>query len=106
MSLTIRRTPSTGQGYIEPRLTVADALPLHMVLIPSGSFTMGSPNGELQRQPSEGPQHEVTVPQFFMGRYPITQAQWRAVAALPQVKETLNPDPSKFKGNNHPVEDG
>ena len=28
----------------------------------------------------ERPQHEVTVPTFFMGRYPITQAQWKEVA--------------------------
>lgn len=39
-----------------------------------------------------------------MSRYPITQSQWRAVAALSQVKRSLNPDPSRFKGDNHPVE--
>ena len=104
MPLTIRRTPSTGQGYIEPQLAVIDALPLHMVLISGGPFTMGSLNGELEREPSEGPPHEVTVPQFFMGRYLITQAQWRAVTGLPQAEQALNPDPSRFKGNNHPVE--
>jgi formylglycine-generating enzyme required for sulfatase activity len=39
-----------------------------------------------------------------MGRYPITQAQWRVVASLPQVNRELNPDPSHFKGDNRPVE--
>jgi formylglycine-generating enzyme required for sulfatase activity len=104
MSLTIRRTPRTAQGYIEPLLEVPDALPLHMALIPGGSFLMGSPDDEPERDDSEGPQHEVTVPPFFMGRYPITQAQWRAVAALPQVNRELKPDPSYFKGPNRPVE--
>jgi formylglycine-generating enzyme required for sulfatase activity len=52
----------------------------------------------------ELPQHQVTLAPFFMGRYPITQAQWRAVAAMPQVKIDLDPNPSYFKGDNRPVE--
>jgi formylglycine-generating enzyme required for sulfatase activity len=75
-----------------------------MVLIPGGSFLMGSPEAEPDRSDNEGPQHKVTVPPFFMGRYPITQAQWRAVAALPQIKREPRPDPSRFKGDNRPVE--
>ena len=49
-------------------------------------------------------QHPVTVSSFLLGQYPITQAQWRAVAALPQQERELKPDPSEFKGNNRPVE--
>lgn len=104
MSLTIRRTSRTGQGYKEPLLAITNGLPLYMVLVPDGTFTMGSPEDEPERNDSEGPQHEVTVPAFFMGRYPVTQAQWRAVAQLPQANRELKPDPSRFKGNNHPVE--
>ena len=104
MSLTIRRTPRTGQGYQEPLLEITNGLPLHMVLVPGGTFTMGSPEAEPERNDSEGPQHEVAVPNFFMGRYPITQAQWKAVAQLPQVKRELLPSPSRFKGENRPVE--
>jgi len=104
MSLIIQRTPKTGQGYIEPHLEVGKALSLHMVLVPGGYFTMGSAEDELNRDDDEAPQHEVTVSQFLMGRYPITQAQWRAVAALPQIKRELDPDPSRFKGDNRPVE--
>jgi formylglycine-generating enzyme required for sulfatase activity len=50
----------------------------------------------------ELPQHEVTLAPFF--RYPIIQVQWRAVASLPQVERELDPDPSNFKGDTHPVE--
>ncbi|MFM6351221.1 MAG: formylglycine-generating enzyme family protein, partial [Dolichospermum sp.] len=50
------------------------------------------------------PQHEVTIKPFSMGKYPITQAQWQAVAALPQVNQELKPNPSRFKGANRPVE--
>ena len=39
-----------------------------------------------------------------MGQYPVTQAQWRFVAGLPQVERFLEADPANFKGNNLPVE--
>ena len=104
MPRTLQRIPCTGQGYIEHRLKVDAALPLHMVLIPGGTFTMGSPEGELQRADNEGPQHQVSIPKFLMSRYPVTQAQWRAVAALSQNERELNPTPSGFQGDNNPVE--
>ena len=104
MPQTLQRIPRNGRGYIEHRLKVEAALPLHMVLIPGGTFTMGSPEAELERANTEGPQHQVSVPQFFMSRYPVTQAQWRAVAALPQSEQELNPAPSRFEGDNNPVE--
>jgi len=76
-----------------------------MVQIPPGSFLMGSPPDEEGRYADEGPQHEVTLESFFLGRTPITQAQWRVVAEeLPMVMGVLNPDPSLFKGDDRPVE--
>ncbi|MFN7526797.1 MAG: SUMF1/EgtB/PvdO family nonheme iron enzyme [Dolichospermum sp.] len=75
---------------------------LEMVAIPGGKFLMGSPEG--QGDDSEKPQHQVTVPPFFMGKYPVTQAQWERVADLPKVKIDLRSKPSHFKGANLPVE--
>jgi formylglycine-generating enzyme required for sulfatase activity len=75
-----------------------------MVSIPAGSFLMGSPENEPDRIDDEGPQHKVTLSAFLMSQTPITQAQWRAVAALPTLELDLNPDPSNFKGPNRPVE--
>ena len=77
---------------------------LEMVEIPGGTFLMGSPEGEAERYESEGPQHRVSVPTFYMSRFEVTQAQWRAVAKLPKVRIDLNPYPSYFKGDNRPVE--
>jgi len=75
-----------------------------MVEIP-GSFLMGSPPDEKGHFADEGPQHEVTLESFLMGRTPITQAQWRVVAEeLPMVMHYLNPDPSLFKADDRPVE--
>ncbi|WP_376696536.1 bifunctional serine/threonine-protein kinase/formylglycine-generating enzyme family protein [Wenzhouxiangella sp. EGI_FJ10305] len=49
-----------------------------MVVIPAGSFRMGSPSGEADRQNNEGPQHRVTVPMFALGKTEVTFAQWDA----------------------------
>ncbi|MGD1808538.1 SUMF1/EgtB/PvdO family nonheme iron enzyme [Dapis sp. BLCC M126] len=68
---------------------------LEMVKIPAGRFLMGSPETEAERQDNESPQHYVDVPEFFMGKYPVTQAQWQAV---------MGNNPSRFKGANRPVE--
>ncbi len=77
---------------------------IDMIAIPGGSFVMGSPSTEKERNDNEGPQHKVTVAPFFMGKYEVTQAQWRAVAGLPKVNIDLNPNPSYFKGDDLPVE--
>ncbi|MBE9112494.1 SUMF1/EgtB/PvdO family nonheme iron enzyme [Nodosilinea sp. LEGE 07298] len=100
--LKLRRCTTTVQGYRE-RLT--DDLSIEMMQIPAGRFVMGSPEDEPERQSNEGPQHEVRVPEFFMGKYPVTQAEWRWVAeTLPQVNRELKPDPSEFKGYRRPVD--
>jgi formylglycine-generating enzyme required for sulfatase activity len=79
---------------------------LEMVSIPGGSFTMGSPADEPQRQPNEGPQHHVTLAHFSIGASPVTQAQWSAVVmAHPgKIHRDLDPSPSFFKGIDLPVE--
>jgi formylglycine-generating enzyme required for sulfatase activity len=77
---------------------------LEMVEIPAGTFMMGAPESEVESIYRERPQHEVSVPSFYMGKFEVTQAQWRVVANLPKVERELNPDPSNFKGSNLPVE--
>ena len=79
-------------------------IPIEMVAIPGGTFLMGSPDDEPERADDEGPQHEVTVPPFLMGRYPVTQTQWRAVSILPQIEREIAPNPSHFEGNDRPVD--
>jgi formylglycine-generating enzyme required for sulfatase activity len=75
---------------------------LERVYIPGGKFLMGSPDGV--GNATEHPQHQVTIAPFFMSKYPVTQAQWRAVASLPQEQRKLDSAPSHFKGDNRPVE--
>jgi formylglycine-generating enzyme required for sulfatase activity len=98
----IERRQGQAQSFSENIGGVA----FEMVKIPSGTFTMGSPATEKKRDgdDNEGPQHQVSVPEFYMGKYEVTQAQWRAVASLPKVEIDLNPSPSKFKGDRQPIE--
>lgn len=58
--------------------------------IPPGSFLMGG-NGQ-----DDNPQHRVTISKgFWMGIFPVTQAQWQAVMGY---------NPSNFRGDERPVE--
>lgn len=83
--------------------SVIKELEAQMVQIPGGAFTMGSPINEAPRSDDEV-QHQVTVSAFAIGKYEVTQAQWKAVVGFPKVKIELNADPSNFKGDNLPVE--
>ena len=99
--LIIKRHPQQADHFIED---LGNNVQLEMVAIPGGTFLMGSPDTKEGHSKDESPQHEVRVKSFFMGKYPVTQAQWQAVASLPQINQELNPNPSIFKGANRPVE--
>jgi formylglycine-generating enzyme required for sulfatase activity/tRNA A-37 threonylcarbamoyl transferase component Bud32 len=96
-----KRSQSQAQVFTE---TIAKDITLEMVSIPKGSFTMGAPASEAKSYYFERPQHQVTIKPFLLGKYPINQAQWAAVAKLPKIQYDLKPDPSHFKGKNLPVE--
>ena len=73
-----------------------------MVDIPSGTFWMGSPEGK--GSDDEKPYHQVTVKAFRIGKYPVTQAQWRTVAMSPKIEIDLSLNPSRYGNENSPVE--
>ena len=69
---------------------------LEMVLIPAGTFVMGSPESEEDRNDDEV-QHLVTLTKpYYMGKYEVTQEQWEAI---------MGKNPSQIKGTNFPVTD-
>jgi formylglycine-generating enzyme required for sulfatase activity len=78
---------------------------LELVEIPGGEFTIGSPKEEEGRIPTEGPQRSVKLPSFWIGKYEVTQEQWREVAKLSIVKSDFNADPSfpLYKHGKSPV---
>lgn len=77
---------------------------LEMIYVPSGKFHMGSSDEGEGRTESEGPQHEVAVPGFYMGKSPVTQKQWYAVSLMKDIDRSLPPNPSYFEGDRRPVE--
>jgi formylglycine-generating enzyme required for sulfatase activity len=81
------------------REKIADNVSLEMLLIPEGTFTMGSDNSD-----SERPPHVAEMSSFYISKYPITQEQWEIIARLPEIDISLNLNPSYFKGAKRPVE--
>ncbi|MEB3269486.1 MAG: SUMF1/EgtB/PvdO family nonheme iron enzyme, partial [Leptolyngbya sp.] len=88
-TLTLHRYQRTNKRYTED---LGDGVTLPLMLIPAGEFWMGqteAETAELKQQVSEDdyqnfyarelPRHRVMVPSFFMGKYPVTQAQYKAV---------------------------
>ena len=90
-SITNRRNAS-AKYFTED---LGNGVLLEMVEIPGGTFMMGSPANEAERDSDESPKHQVTVPSFCMGKYELTQAQYQAI---------MGNNPANFKGNNRPVE--
>lgn len=83
----VQIAPPTGVTYKDP------VTGIEFVLIKGGCFQMGEPKAERD----EKPLHEVCVDDFYIGRYEVTQAQWKALKGK---------NPSKYrKDEMHPVED-
>jgi len=79
---------------VQPAARVETPAPANMVRINGGTFTMGSPANESERRDNEI-QHQVTVSGFYMGKYEVTQKEY---------KKVMGTNPSHFKGDNLPVE--
>ncbi|BCU10022.1 formylglycine-generating enzyme family protein [Microcystis aeruginosa] len=106
----IKKEKRQAEGIVEK---LAEGVELELMEIPGGTFMMGSEDGEIARLVKkfgrdgfrrEKPPHPVTVSSFYMGRYPITQAQWQAIAATAKIDIDLETNPSNFKGDELPVE--
>ena len=109
LKVVIQKRQHQNQFFEE---ALAAGVSLRMMQIPGGELLMGSPDDEIDRFDSESPQHWARVEPFFLGKYPVTQAQWRIVASMdgdalfeiPARGRPLESDPSRFKGDNRPVE--
>ena len=73
-------------------------LNMKMIYVEGGTFTMGADEEDIYAYDDEKPSHQVSVDSFFIGAYPITQAQWQAI---------MGNNPSEFKDSDNgdlPVE--
>jgi len=102
----VRGAPVRGGGIFAGLLAIAVCLAAcaskpeqpatanEMVFIQGGTFTMGSPPEEKDREDNET-QHSVTVSSFYMGRTEVTQKDYKAV---------MGRNPGEYKGDDLPVE--
>jgi len=74
---------------------IAEINIFHMIKIRSGIFEMGCGNWTSDCDKDEKPVHNVMVSSFYMSSTEVTQAQWESI---------MGSNPSRFKGNNLPVE--
>ena len=98
--------PAAFANGLEPRWSasvtakqkkVLEKLIANMVKVEGGTFMMGDDNGE----DDEKPAHEVTLSDYYIGKYEVTQAEWEAVMG-----EKLTSDGYKWSailGDNYPV---
>jgi formylglycine-generating enzyme required for sulfatase activity len=78
LAVTLQAWPA-GATAVEP-VTVTNSVGMEFVLIPKGSFQMGSADTEREAQSNEKPRHAVTISRpFYLARYEVTQAQWEVV---------------------------
>ncbi len=80
---------------------VADDLKGSMILIPAGSFTMGRTSGDTD---TDAPPVNVTVSQFYMGKYEVTKEEWDEVRAWAVNNGYTDLATGAGKASNHPVQ--
>ena len=69
-------TAGTLAAQTTPEKTLTNSMGMEFVLIPSGTFKMGSDTGDAD----ERPVHQVTISKaFYMGKYEVTQGQWQGI---------------------------
>jgi len=91
-SPSVRPIGGVDKAAIDLPKAMKNQLGIDFVLIPPGTFMMGSTIGD----DDEKPMHQVTIKySFYIGKYEVTQAQWKAL---------MGTNPSDFKGENNPVE--
>lgn len=77
-------------------IPVKDGISVDMVRVEAGTFTMGATAEMKDPDDWEKPTHRVTLTNdYYIGKYEVTQVLWQAV---------MGNNPSKFKGDNLPVE--
>jgi formylglycine-generating enzyme required for sulfatase activity len=81
---------------IQAHIQTIGAVIFKMLHIPGGDFLMGSAENEKAAYSFEKPQHRVTLGDFYLAEYPVTQALWLAVMG--------GKNPSAFPGDDRPVE--
>ena len=91
--------------YFLPYETVLQLFESEMVFVEGGTFTMGTPDPSVG-YPAERPAHQVTLSSYHIGKYEVTQAQWKAIMGRTQRQQRDMRDKNMEifgEGDNYPV---
>ena len=100
--IRVESAPAQTKKSSELPKTITNSIGMKFVLIPAGTFTMGSAYSEASDD--EKPQHSVTITKpFYMGVYEVTQGQWEAVTGNNPAHFNAE-RPGVTDSSNHPVE--
>ena len=89
------RTMEGSHAGEERAFEIASGVTMKFCWIPPGEFMMGSPEGEPDRSSNETQCRVTLTHGFWLGKYPVTQAQWQGV---------MGSNPSYYEGADLPVE--
>jgi len=78
-------------NMLDPHIQIVNGYEFWMIHVSGGIFNMGSIEDDDEADEYEKPQHKVSVSDFHIGKFPVTQALWKAVMN----KE----NPSNFQGD-------
>ena len=93
---TIRATAADGSGITANKIVTVTIPEPEMIFVKGGTFTMGCTSEQgYDCDNNERPTHQVTLSDYYIGKYQVTQEQWIAI---------MGSNPSYFKGDNFPVE--
>ncbi len=90
--IVIKKSQGSASRFFED---LGGGVAIQMVAIPAGNFVMGAPELEEGSSDYQRPQHRVNISSFYMGKCPVTQAQYAAI---------MGSSPAYFQGGDRPVE--
>ena len=87
----------TGEedARFKDRIFTVNSVTFEMIAVKGGTFTMGASSGDSYAESDEKPTHSVTLGDYYIGKFEVTQELWEAV---------MGSNPSSFNGSNLPVE--
>ncbi len=96
VSISTTLTPNWSSSATAEQRRIIGELIESMVMVEGGTFTMGATSEQgSETYGDENPTHRVTLSDYYIGKYEVTQEQWQAV---------MGKNPSNFKGSRKPVE--
>ena len=102
-----RSNPNTAQVESETMPIKTETMQIEMIFVEGGTFTIGCTSEQSDIcSDREKPAHQVTLSNFYIGKYPVTQAQWREIMGkdIRRQRDMVSEDLMIFdEGDNYPM---